>query len=200
MDDRGGMSAFDRNSVNFLLMPWHEIPLFIVRAETYVALMRVVREHELKFVGDLLIAGEKLPCSRERDIVLSIARAAKLPFPLTEETKAAFKVNRSLQLSSLKKEKGTMESRLFVVPEAGNFPLISVTPKNGGTPIPENDLSPRVMSYFGIRNSLTVEDLTAFTEAELLNIPRFGKQAIEEIREFLRNRGLSLKKKPAAGT
>ena len=75
-----------------------------------------------------------------------------------------------------------------------------MTPKSGGTPIPENDLSPRVMSYFGIRNILTVEDLTAFTEAELLNIPRFGKQAIEEIREFLRNRGLSLKKKPAAGT
>jgi DNA-directed RNA polymerase subunit alpha len=39
----------------------------------------------------------------------------------------------------------------------------------------------------------TVGDLTAKSEAELLNIPNFGKKSIEEVRERLAERGLKLR-------
>ena len=39
----------------------------------------------------------------------------------------------------------------------------------------------------------TVGDLMAKSEAELLNIPNFGKKSIEEVRERLAERGLKLR-------
>ncbi|MCX6362984.1 MAG: DNA-directed RNA polymerase subunit alpha, partial [Actinobacteria bacterium] len=39
----------------------------------------------------------------------------------------------------------------------------------------------------------TVGDLVGKTEAELLNIPTFGKKSIDEVEEKLSERGLSLR-------
>jgi DNA-directed RNA polymerase, alpha subunit/40 kD subunit len=39
----------------------------------------------------------------------------------------------------------------------------------------------------------TVGDLVTKTEAELLNIPNFGKKSIDEVKEKLDERGLSLR-------
>ena len=39
----------------------------------------------------------------------------------------------------------------------------------------------------------TVGDLVSKTEAELLNIPNFGKKSIDEVKEKLAERGLSLR-------
>ena len=39
----------------------------------------------------------------------------------------------------------------------------------------------------------TVGDLVGKTEAELLNIPNFGKKSIDEVEEKLSERGLSLR-------
>ncbi len=39
----------------------------------------------------------------------------------------------------------------------------------------------------------TVGDLVSKTEAELLNIPNFGKKSIDEVKDKLGERGLSLR-------
>ena len=39
----------------------------------------------------------------------------------------------------------------------------------------------------------TVGDLVSKTEAELLNIPNFGKKSIDEVKDKLAERGLSLR-------
>jgi DNA-directed RNA polymerase subunit alpha len=39
----------------------------------------------------------------------------------------------------------------------------------------------------------TVGDLVTKTEAELLNIPNFGKKSIDEVKEKLAERGLALR-------
>jgi len=60
-------------------------------------------------------------------------------------------------------------------------------------PIEELELGVRSYNCLKREGIQTVADLVSRTEAELLNIPNFGKKSIEEVREKLSERGLSLR-------
>jgi len=91
--------------------------------------------------------------------------------------------------------------QIFTDPErtrsADDFPVEGVLPTFGGG---MNDMLIEELE-FGVRsyNCLkregiqTVGDLVAKTEAELLNIPNFGKKSIDEVKERLTERNLALR-------
>ena len=91
--------------------------------------------------------------------------------------------------------------QIFTDPErtrsADDFPVEGVLPTLGGG---MNDMLIEELE-FGVRsyNCLkregiqTVGDLIARTEAELLNIPNFGKKSIDEVKERLTERNLALR-------
>ena len=91
--------------------------------------------------------------------------------------------------------------QIFTDPErtrsADDFPVEGVLPTLGGG---MNDMLIEELE-FGVRsyNCLkregiqTVGDLDAKTEAELLNIPNFGKKSIDEVKERLTERNLALR-------
>ena len=91
--------------------------------------------------------------------------------------------------------------QIFTDPErtrsADDFPVEGVLPTLGGG---MNDMLIEELE-FGVRsyNCLkregiqTVGDLVAKTEAELLNIPNFGKKSIDEVKERLTERNLALR-------
>ena len=61
--------------------------------------------------------------------------------------------------------------------------------------IEELDLGVRSYNCLKREGIQTIGDLTSKTEAELLNIPNFGRKSIEEVQEKLeRARGLSLRR------
>ena len=77
------------------------------------------------------------------------------------------------------------------------FPVDGVLPTVGGGMddmlIEELELGVRSYNCLKREGIQTVGDLVSKTEAELLNIPNFGKKSIDEVREKLTNRGLSLR-------
>ncbi len=59
--------------------------------------------------------------------------------------------------------------------------------------IEELDLGVRSYNCLKREGIQTIGDLTSKTEAELLNIPNFGRKSIEEVKEKLESRGFSLR-------
>ena len=57
----------------------------------------------------------------------------------------------------------------------------------------EFDLSVRTANCLKNANMSYIYELVQKTEAELLNIPNFGKKSIDEVKEKLSARGLSLR-------
>jgi DNA-directed RNA polymerase subunit alpha len=73
---------------------------------------------------------------------------------------------------------------------------VGVTPAPGGMDeVLIEDLELGVRSYNCLKREgiQTVGDLVSKTEAELLNIPNFGKKSIDEVKDKLAARGLSLR-------
>lgn len=59
-------------------------------------------------------------------------------------------------------------------------------------PLAEISFSQRVRNAIGKMTIVTIGDLAAKTEEELLEIPNFGKTSLTEVREFLASKGLAL--------
>jgi DNA-directed RNA polymerase subunit alpha len=73
---------------------------------------------------------------------------------------------------------------------------VGVTPAPSGMDeVLIEDLELGVRSYNCLKREgiQTVGDLVSKTEAELLNIPNFGKKSIDEVKDKLAARGLSLR-------
>ncbi len=78
-----------------------------------------------------------------------------------------------------------------------DFEIEGIMPSVGGGMddmlIEELDLNVRSYNCLKREGIQTVGELVSKTEAELLNIPNFGKKSIDEVKEKLANRGLSLR-------
>ncbi len=61
-------------------------------------------------------------------------------------------------------------------------------------PVDELDLSMRARKALSLLNIQTIGDLVSYTEAELLGIKNFGMTSLDEVKEKLTERGLSLRK------
>lgn len=59
--------------------------------------------------------------------------------------------------------------------------------------IPYNDLSVRVCNALNINNIVYMDQLLNLTSKELLKLDNFGQKSLNEIRFFLRDKGLALK-------
>jgi DNA-directed RNA polymerase subunit alpha len=73
---------------------------------------------------------------------------------------------------------------------------LATAPAGGGMDdvlIEELELGVRSYNCLKREGIHTVGDLVAKTEAELLNVPNFGKKSIDEVQEKLSERGLSLR-------
>ena len=73
---------------------------------------------------------------------------------------------------------------------------LTAAPTGGGMDdvlIEELELGVRSYNCLKREGIQTVGDLVNKTEAELLNIPNFGKKSIDEVKEKLSERGLSLR-------
>jgi len=82
------------------------------------------------------------------------------------------------------------------MPEDYLFEGVETTPASAGVDeVLIEDLELGVRSYNCLKREgiQTVGDLVSKTEAELLNIPNFGKKSIDEVKEKLSARGLSLR-------
>ena len=60
-------------------------------------------------------------------------------------------------------------------------------------PIDELELTVRALKNLKAENIHCIRDLTQRTENELLNTPRLGRKSLDEIKEVLALRGLSLR-------
>jgi DNA-directed RNA polymerase subunit alpha len=91
--------------------------------------------------------------------------------------------------------------QIFTDPErqrtADEFDAGGILPQVGGgmddVLIEELELGVRSYNCLKREGIQTVGDLVSKTEAELLNIPNFGKKSIDEVKEKLEERGLSLR-------
>lgn len=93
--------------------------------------------------------------------------------------------------------------RLSIFTDSGKTPLDGMLggeqPEEPAEPtmddvlIEELDLGVRSYNCLKREGIQTIGDLTSKTEAELLNIPNFGRKSIEEVAEKLEARGLSLR-------
>jgi DNA-directed RNA polymerase subunit alpha len=73
---------------------------------------------------------------------------------------------------------------------------LSTVPVGGGMDdvlIEELELGVRSYNCLKREGIQTVGDLVSKTEAELLNIPNFGKKSIDEVQDKLTERGLALR-------
>ena len=73
--------------------------------------------------------------------------------------------------------------------------LAAALPGGGMDDVLIEELELGVRSYNCLKREgiQTVGDLVSKTEAELLNVPNFGKKSIDEVQEKLSERGLSLR-------
>ncbi len=89
------------------------------------------------------------------------------------------------------------EERLAMEAEAADFALELTRPSKrpdfDDTLIEELELGVRSYNCLKREGIETVGDLISRSEAELLNIPNFGKKSIEEVREHLAERGLKFR-------
>ncbi|GAB4243115.1 MAG: DNA-directed RNA polymerase subunit alpha [Thermoleophilia bacterium] len=89
------------------------------------------------------------------------------------------------------------EEQLMAEPEPVDEFLLESQPGSGSEYddmlIEELELGVRSYNCLKREGIETVGDLIAKSEAELLNIPNFGKKSIEEVRDRLEERGLSLR-------
>lgn len=70
----------------------------------------------------------------------------------------------------------------------------SSTMEAAGSELQSLGLSVRSLNALHFVGCRTIEKLCAYTEKELLNIPNLGRMAVGNIKEKLKNRGLSLDK------